>query len=101
MADGDRVALTDEDDEERSALGERVRTAGTRLARRANPAAVRRRHDNLSQRVARLEEQLAQERRLQRRVAELTDLVLHALLPPEQRDDDEIRRRLESFAKDQ
>lgn len=100
MADGDRVALNDEDDEERSALGERMRTARSRLARRDTPGSVRRRDDNLSQRVARLEEELAQERRLQRRVAELTDLVLHALLPSEQRDEDEIRRRLESLAKD-
>lgn len=98
MADSDRVDLTD--DEARSAMGERVRTAGSRLASKANPAAIRRRHDTLAQRVARLEEQLAQERRLQRRVAELTDLVLHALLPADQRDEDEIRRRLESFAKD-
>lgn len=100
MADGDGVGVTDAGDP-RPAIGDRVRTAGSQLARRASPAGVRSRSGNLSQRVARLEEQLAQERRLQRRVAELTDLVLHALLPADQRDDDEIRRRLESFAKDQ
>lgn len=52
----------------------------------------------LEKRVARLEAQVAQERRLQRRVAELTDIVLQTLLPVDQRDDAELKERLDRYA---
>lgn len=54
----------------------------------------------LSRRVAQLEAELAQERRLQRRVAELTDVVQQLLLPRDGVDDAELRRRLEVYAEE-
>ena len=56
-------------------------------------------NDTLLKRVALLEAQLAQERRLQRRVAELTDIVMQTLLPAEQRDDAELHERLDRYAR--
>lgn len=52
----------------------------------------------LSERLDVLEQELAQERRLQRRVAELTDLVTRLLIPSHERDEQELQRRLERFA---
>jgi hypothetical protein len=54
----------------------------------------------LEERVARLEEELAVERRMQRQVAELTDVVMQILLSPEQRDEVDIARRLERYAEE-
>jgi hypothetical protein len=54
----------------------------------------------LEQRVLQLEGDLAQERRLQRRVAELTDIVAELLLPVDQRDDDALLARLEDYARE-
>jgi tetrahydromethanopterin S-methyltransferase subunit G len=60
--------------------------------------ALRGRVDELEKRVLELEADLAQERRLQRRVAELTDIVAALLLPADQRDDDDVQARLEDYA---
>jgi hypothetical protein len=54
----------------------------------------------LEQRVVQLESDLAQERRLQRRVAELTDIVAELLLPAAQRDDEALQARLEDYARE-
>ena len=54
----------------------------------------------LEERVARLEEELATERRMQRQVAELTDVVMQVLLSPEQRDEADIARRLERYGEE-
>lgn len=52
----------------------------------------------LTERVRRLEEELAESRQLNKRVAELADVVAEVLLPAEQRDDAAIRERLSSYA---
>lgn len=56
-------------------------------------------NETLEKKVARLEAQLAQERRLQRRVAELTDIVMQTLLPTDQRNDAELQERLDRYAR--
>jgi hypothetical protein len=56
--------------------------------------------EQLEQRVLELEADLAQERRLQRRVAELTDIVAALLLPGDQRDEDALQARLEDYARE-
>ena len=52
----------------------------------------------LRERVAVLEDEVRESRRLNRRVAELTDVVQELLLPETQRDDERLSRRLEKFA---
>lgn len=47
--------------------------------------------------VAELEEEVQENRRLQRRLAEITDVVQELLLPAAQRDDDRLRERLDSY----
>lgn len=49
--------------------------------------------------VERLDEELQEARRLNRRVAELTDVVEEVLLPAADRDDDRLRRALDGYAK--
>lgn len=56
-------------------------------------------HEALVARVARLEKELGQERRLQRRVAELVDIV-QQLLVEQASTDDAARARLEAFARE-
>ena len=60
-------------------------------------ADLRRLNEQLGQRVAELEEGLAQERRLHRRVAELTDLVQEVLLPAPRRNDGRIAALLKQY----
>lgn len=52
----------------------------------------------LAERVRRLEEELAESRQLNKRVAELADVVAEVLLPVEQRDDAAIREKLSTYA---
>jgi chaperonin cofactor prefoldin len=61
---------------------------------------LRARVEQLEQRVHELEGDLAQERRLQRRVAELTDIVAALLLPAGQRDEEALQARLEDYARE-
>ena len=51
----------------------------------------------LRKRVADLEQEMQETRRLSRRVAELTDLVQELLLPAADRDDEKLRRLLDSY----
>jgi serine phosphatase RsbU (regulator of sigma subunit) len=55
-------------------------------------------HEQLQARVAELESGLDQERRLHRRVAELTDLVQEALLPAPQRSERKIGKLLKQYS---
>ncbi len=55
-------------------------------------------HEQLQARVAELESGLDQERRLHRRVAELTDLVQETLLPAPQRNDRKIGKLLKQYS---
>lgn len=52
----------------------------------------------LRARVERLESEITQERHLQRRLAELTDVVQHLVIPAAQRDDDKLRELLEQYS---
>lgn len=52
---------------------------------------------NLRAAVAVLEEEVQENRRLNRRLAEITDIVQELLLPAAQRDDDRLRERLDSY----
>jgi hypothetical protein len=53
----------------------------------------------LEQRVAQLDAELAQERRLQRRVAELTDIVAELLLPADEQGPG-LTERLEAYVRE-
>lgn len=58
-------------------------------------------HSELSaarHRVATLEAEVQETRRLNRHVAEMTDLVQEVLLPATQRDDERLRERLDKYA---
>ena len=58
---------------------------------------LRRRTQRLAHRVGELEAEMQESRRLQRRVAELTDVVAELLLPLTSRDDARVRELLERF----
>lgn len=53
---------------------------------------------HLTERVRRLEEELAESRQLNKRIAELADVVAEVLLPVDQRDDALIQERLRKYA---
>lgn len=53
----------------------------------------------LQRRVDELEEAVTELRRVDRRTAELVDVVAEVLLPPADRDDDAVRRRLDAYVK--
>lgn len=74
-------------------------TRGKRLVQGASAAAVRRENDRLATRVAALEAELHRTRRLQLRVAELTDLVTELLLPAAERDTELTEATLRSYRK--
>ena len=65
---------------------------------RAEIDALKQGHARLRERVAELESGLDQERRLHRRVAELTDLVQETLLPAPRRDDAKIAELLHRYS---
>lgn len=77
------------------ALRQRV----AKLERRRLAAAERqlRQLSQLNNRVERLETELRLERQLNRRVAEVTDVVQEVLLPAATRDDDRIRQALDRY----
>lgn len=52
----------------------------------------------LADRVQELEEEVRECRRLNRRVAELTDVVAELLLPVAQQDENRLRERLEHYS---
>lgn len=72
-------------------------TKGKRLVRNATSVAVRKEHDRLAARVEALEAELHRTRRLQLRVAELTDLVTELLLPADQQDSGLVEERLAAY----
>ena len=61
-------------------------------------AASRRQVAQLARRVTDLETEVQESRRLNRRVAELTDVVQELLIPVEQRDEQKLRQALERYA---
>jgi hypothetical protein len=58
----------------------------------------RERLDDLNKRVAALEREVQEARRLNRRLAELMDVVQELLLPVAQRDEELLRERLERYS---
>ncbi len=64
----------------------------------AEEFASRREVNALRKRVAVLESEVQESRRLNRRVAELTDVVQELLLPVAQRDNETLRERLEKYS---
>ncbi len=59
--------------------------------------ASREKVEELEAAIAELEEEVQEARRLNRRLAELTDVVQELLLPAAQRDDERLRERLDSY----
>jgi TolA-binding protein len=52
----------------------------------------------LRRRIEELESEVQENRRLNRRLAELTDVVQELLVPISQRDEDKLRERLEKYS---
>lgn len=97
MPDDGDMAVEPDAASNKGPLRSRVRS---RLRRTASLSDLQEEQVRLAERVARLEADLNQERRLQRRVAELVDVVQQVLLPASDVDEAELRRRLEAYAKD-
>lgn len=83
--------------------GSRVRAALGRF--RSAPGASREELDELRETVAQLrssvaelDDEMQEARRLNRRLAEITDIVQELLLPTDQRDEARLRERLDSYA---
>jgi TolA-binding protein len=74
---------------------DRLRETDRRQARRLDQ--LEQQTSRLRSRIAELEAELQECRRLNKRVAELTDLVAEVLLPEGQRDDDAITERLRGY----
>ena len=95
-------------------MKERLRARGARVLARVSPTAAARlgpaenvnpqvRSNKkqialLKERVAELESEMQETRRLNLRVAEITDIVQELLIPIAQRDEDELRKRLERYS---
>ncbi|MGH3319968.1 MAG: DUF6752 domain-containing protein [Streptosporangiaceae bacterium] len=88
-------------------MRQRIRDGGRRLAERAAPTmmaslsdVVRLRRDleQAKRRIAALEAEVQELRRLSRRVAEVTDVVEEVLLPATNRDEERVRQALEKYA---
>jgi hypothetical protein len=77
------------------ALG--VVALGKGLVRRVAAPRIDRRHHDLHQRIAELEAQVAESRRLHLRVAELADVVTELLLPPRSADGRVTARALQDY----
>jgi hypothetical protein len=77
--------------------GPRVLAIGKGLVRRATAPRIDRRHQALQERIAELEAQVAESRRLHLRVAELADVVTELLLPPRSADGKVTARALQDY----
>ncbi len=79
----------------------KARLAGRRPAS-VEPAGsspeTRRRIARLRRRIEELESEVQENRRLNRRLAELMDVVQELLVPISQRDEDKLRKRLEKYS---
>lgn len=76
---------------------ERGRSRFAAVKARAVPAS-RDEVQELRERVAELEDEVQQARRLHLRVAELTDIVQELLVPLAQRDEDKVREYLDRYS---
>jgi hypothetical protein len=75
----------------------RVIAMGKGLVRRVAAPRIDRRHQDLDERIAQLEAQVAESRRLHLRVAELSDVVTELLLPPRSADGRVTARALQDY----
>ena len=98
MPHGDRMGVEPGDGRRASGPQRALRGLGELPTLVSDVHRLKAANEALEKKVARLETQLAQERRLQRRVAELTDIVMQTLLPADQRDDAELNERLDRYA---
>lgn len=80
----------------RAGSGGRIRTALTTF--RSSRYASKREVEQLRAAVEELEEEMQEARRLNLRLAEITDIVQELLLPTSQRDEERLRERLETYA---
>ncbi|HYG93751.1 MAG TPA: DUF6752 domain-containing protein [Nocardioides sp.] len=78
-------------------MTDRLRDAGRRLSRVA-PGSTREEIDRLRERVEELEAEVQEARRLNRRVAELLDVVEELLVPLSLRDEEKVRAYLDSHS---
>lgn len=76
-------------------MNDRLRDAGRRLGRVA-PGSTRQELADLRARVAELEAEVQEARRLNRRVAELLDIVEELLVPLSLRDEEKVRAYLDA-----
>lgn len=54
--------------------------------------------EGMRARIRELEDEVEECRRLNKRVAEVTDIVAEVLLPADQRDEESLKRRLDAYA---
>lgn len=78
-------------------MNDRLRDAGRRLSR-VTPGSTREEIDRLRERVEELEAEIQETRRLNRRVAELLDIVEELLVPLSLRDEEKVRAYLDSHS---
>ncbi|MEZ0579219.1 DUF6752 domain-containing protein [Nocardioides sp. MH1] len=78
-------------------MNDRLRDAGRKLGRVA-PGSTRQEVDALRDRVAELEAEVQEARRLNRRVAELLDIVEELLVPLTLRDEEKVKAFLEAHS---
>lgn len=76
-------------------VGEHVRSSGSL---RAELRRTKRQVARLRSRLAVVEEEIQENRQLNRRLAELTDVIQELLVPLAQRDEASVRERLERFS---
>ncbi|MDQ3615871.1 MAG: hypothetical protein M3393_04480 [Actinomycetota bacterium] len=69
-----------------------------RRSMREELAQARRQIGRLRNRIVVLEEEMQESRQLNRRLAELTDVVQELLLPISQRDEEKVRERLDRYS---
>lgn len=85
-------------------MNDRLRSGGRRTLGKITPTNLRKaltRNGEVAQlrrRVRRLEDEMQEARRLNRRLAELTDIVQELLVPIAQRDEDKINEYLERYS---
>ena len=78
-------------------MNDRLRGAGRRLGR-VTPGSTRQEVADLRQRVTELEAEVQESRRLNRRVAELLDIVEELLVPLTLRDEEKVKAFLDAHS---
>ncbi|UMG93199.1 DUF6752 domain-containing protein [Nocardioides sp. TF02-7] len=79
-------------------MNDRLREAGRRTLTRVAPGATRHELAQLRERVTELEAEVQEARRLNRRVAELLDVVEELLVPLSLRDEEKVKAYLDAHS---